>query len=143
MQCKLYIGSGEGYTIYLAVLGTPARDLLNSRQKKGLASIVVFLDSAPEEQRQKLMEELQSIAQKKKFGCLPTMTAFASEGLSDDYDCGDQTFVMSSDYEGTLFKTVIETAQGMGCAIMLRIGTDGNALLMDMAHNTALEMKAV
>ena len=143
MKCKLYIGSEEGYSMYVSILGAPAKDLLNHRQEKGLATIVVFLDSAPEEQRQKLMEELQIISQKKNFGCLPTMAAFACEGLSDEYDCGDQVFVMSSDYEGTLFKTVIEKSQGMGCAIVLRIGTDGKALLMDLAHNTALEMRGV
>lgn len=143
MKCKLYIGTGEGYSMYLAILGAPAKDLLDRRQEKGLASIAVFLDSAPESQRQSLMEELQATAQKKNFGCLPTMAAFASEGLPQEGDCGDQVFVMSSDYEGTLFKTVIEKAQGMGCALILRIGTDGRAVLMDMAHSTAIEMKVV
>lgn len=129
--------------MYLAVLGTPAKELLNKRQEKGLASIVVFLDSAPEDQRESLMQELQAMAQKKNFGCLPTMAAFASKGLFEEYDCGDQVFVMSSDYEGTLFKSVIEKAQEMGCAIVLRIGTDGKATLMDLTHSTALEMEAV
>ena len=143
MKCKLYVGKGEGYTIYLGVLGAPAKELLDKRQEKGLASIVVFLDSAPESQRQPLMEELRQIAGKKNFGCLPTMAMFASEGLDAEYDCGDQVFVMSSDYEGSLFKTIIEKVQGMGVAIVLRIGADGKILLMDLAHNTALEMNAV
>lgn len=143
MQCRLFVGKGDGYAMYLAVLGTPARDLLAKRAEKGLASIVVFLDSAPEDQRQPLLDELQQMAQKKNFGCLPTMAAFASEGLDSDYDCGDQVLVMSSDYEGTLFKNVIEKAQGMGCAIVLKIETTGKVLLMDLAHSTALEMTAV
>lgn len=143
MKCKMFIGNGEGYAMYLAVLGAPAKDLLDKRQEKGLASLIVFLDSAPEDQRQSLMEELQTMSQKKNFGCLPTMAAFACEGLSQDYDCGDQVFVMSSDYEGTLFKSVIEKAQGMGCSIVLRVGVDGKAILMDLAHSTALDMRMV
>ncbi len=143
MKCKMFIGNGAGYVMYLAVLGAPAKDLLDKRQEKGLASLIVFLDSAPEDQRQPLMEELQAMAQKKNFGCLPTMAAFACEGLPQDYDCGDQVFVMHSDYEGTLFKSVIEKAQGMGCSIVLRIGVNGKATLMDLAHNTALDMRIV
>jgi len=143
MKCKMFIGNGEGYAMYIAVLGAPAKDLLDKRQEKGLASLIVFLDSAPEDQRQSLMEELQTMSQKKNFGCLPTMAAFACEGLSQDYDCGDQVFVMSSDYEGTLFKSVIEKAQEMGCSIVLRIGVDGKVILMDLAHSTALDMRMV
>ncbi len=143
MVCKMYVGQGEGYEMHIAVLGMPARDLLNRQWKDGLPTIVVFLDSAPEDQRQALMEELQQMANRKKFGCLPTMAAFASEGMDGDYDCGDQVFVMTSEYEGSLFKSVVELSQGKGCAIVLRIGADRKPLLMDLAHGTALEMRAI
>ena len=151
MKCKLYIGKNMGYSpslkdgfeMYLAILGAPARELLKTREEKNLPSIIVFLDSAPEEQRQPLMEKLQEMAKKKNFGCLPTMAAFTSRGLDDDYDCGDQIFVITSEYEGSLFKSVIELSQGMGCAIVLKIGVDMKPLLMDLAHGTALEMRTI